>query len=77
MKAVVDDNYLYIVSGRPRVNKTMATGDHMLELVDNPFGDVVSPWKLRITGMYPDEVHFGLRVQHVNLQSFLNKKTMH
>lgn len=75
MESVVHDDHLYGVPGCPMISKTMTISDLVFELINDSLNDVVSPWKSSIPKVYPDEVHFRLKLQQLSLQSFLNKET--
>jgi len=67
MESVVHDDHLYGVPGCPMISKTMTISNLVFELIDNSLDDIVSPWKSRMLKVCPDELHFRLKVQHLNL----------
>lgn len=57
MESVVHNDHLYRVPSCSLIGKTMTVSNLVFELFNNSFDDVISPWKLRILKVRPNEVH--------------------
>ncbi len=57
------------------IAETMTISNLVFELINDSLNDVISPWKLSIPKVCPDEVHLRLKIQHLSLQALLNKES--